>query len=259
MNVNTDAGPATHALNLICVERVSADVPCSQVWADTAGSRNYCTTYLAEQTGPDAGSCVSLGTISTDMDPNSRRFRYFAACIQATMAGNDCTYSEDTSVADMVMLGLTLAGGAIDLLDAVAGAGAGVEAPSLGAAGRFGEYLRSAEPATLTMAQAREFDLAAMRLLSERSAELIAQGALPYLRARVLFAGRNALRMVARQAMIDRDVATMLDESDPNLTWDQAVDKYGARGLSGDDLWNAIADAALRSRAAVNVAFGLSP
>jgi hypothetical protein len=78
-------------------------------------------------------------------------------------------------------------------------------------------------------------------------------------RARVLFESRNALRTQVRGLMADQDLANALAVNEPNMTWSQIVAKYQARGLSGDDLWNAIADAASLSRFSVNEMYGLSP
>jgi RHS repeat-associated protein len=248
-------------LMLLCVERRSSSDPCSQVWADTPGAHNYCDTYLKYQTGPDAGTCSVLGTLNTDMAPDSQRFRYFAACVQATMAGKDCTYSEDVSVVDLLLFGLTLTtDGGGELVNAIVDTGRAAEAigGAASTARDFGELLETAQAGTLTAREAREVDLAAMRLLSARSEELVGSGATPYLRARILFAGRTALRAAARNAMADRGAAEFLDTVKPNMSWDQVVAKYHSLGYGGDDLWNAISEAALRSNNAVNQLFGLS-
>ena len=36
------------------------------------------------------------------------------------------------------------------------------------------------------------------------------------------------------------------------LTWEQITEKYSTRGLKGDQLWNEITEASMRSRASVN-------
>jgi hypothetical protein len=59
--------------------------------------------------------------------------------------------------------------------------------------------------------------------------------------------------------MSDRALADQLNQTDKNLTWDQLIAKLQARGLSGDDLWNALIDSASRSRPSVNDALGIDP
>ena len=55
---------------------------------------------------------------------------------------------------------------------------------------------------------------------------------------------RNALRAATRNAMANQRIAAALNQSEPNMTWEEIIAKYRARGLSGNDLWNAIANAA---------------
>lgn len=115
------------------------------------------------------------------------------------------------------------------------------------------------EPGSLSPLEARQFYLAGERNISARAAELAASGVDPELRANILFFMRNDLRTQARDLMANRQLAEGFEVSDPNMSWEEAIAKYKARGLSGDDLWNAISDAASRSRASVNKFFGLEP
>jgi RHS repeat-associated protein/uncharacterized repeat protein (TIGR01451 family) len=244
------ASPAPPPLHILCVSRVSSDAPCSQVLADTPKAESYCGTYVSMQTGPQAGTCVDMGSISGTIDPDSRRFRYLAACIQAVMAGEPCAYSEDMDVATLLLVGgTTLLGGALDIFD-VADIG------MAGDAARIGSGVRIGAAGTADMVRVREFYLAGERALAAHSDGLIASGASPYLRARILSAGRNALRTEARR-LGDPELARFLDRVKPNMSWDQVVQKYASQGLQGDDLWNAISEAALRTNAEVNKALGV--
>jgi len=58
---------------------------------------------------------------------------------------------------------------------------------------------------------------------------------------------------------VEPDMAAALEANEPNMTWSEIVTKYEAQGLSGNELWNAISDAASHSRPSVNKLFGLSP
>ncbi|MGB6054309.1 MAG: hypothetical protein WBG17_03615 [Burkholderiaceae bacterium] len=69
---------------------------------------------------------------------------------------------------------------------------------------------------------------------------------------------RNAFRSAARDAMLDQETADMLRATNPNLTWDQVVQKYSA-DHSGDDLWQRIIGAAQRTRTSVNRSLGSAP
>ena len=68
---------------------------------------------------------------------------------------------------------------------------------------------------------------------------------------------RNRFRTQARAAMTNRAAAEALDITDPNQTWQMLVDKYSAKGLSGDDLYREIIKAAQRSRTSVNHMLGI--
>lgn len=59
--------------------------------------------------------------------------------------------------------------------------------------------------------------------------------------------------------MADQELADPLNTNEPNMTWSEVVEKYESRGLGGDELWDAISDAAWRSHQSVNRLFGLSP
>ena len=70
---------------------------------------------------------------------------------------------------------------------------------------------------------------------------------------------RNQIRTQAREAMINRELANSLFGSRPNLTWDEVVKKYMDKGFVGDELYQEIIKAALRSNPSVNQYLGVFP
>gem|GEM_PF-1540436 len=68
---------------------------------------------------------------------------------------------------------------------------------------------------------------------------------------------RNQFRTQARDLVLDRDQAVLLAITEPNLTWEQIVQKQVNAGLSGDDIYIAIIESSQRSRTSVNVSVGL--
>ncbi|KGM17813.1 hypothetical protein N867_11480 [Actinotalea fermentans ATCC 43279 = JCM 9966 = DSM 3133] len=103
---------------------------------------------------------------------------------------------------------------------------------------------------SLSNAEARAWYLAQEQQIAARNAEMIAAGVPAEVRAQMAFEARNAIRSQARAAMSDREAAAALSRSDPNLTWEQVLQKY-----DGD--FDAIAQAASRSRTSVNQQYGL--
>ena len=69
---------------------------------------------------------------------------------------------------------------------------------------------------------------------------------------------RNQFRTKARDLMADREFAASLNKTDPNLTWEQAVQKYTGKGFNGDALYQEIINAAQRSRTSVNKSLGIN-
>lgn len=57
--------------------------------------------------------------------------------------------------------------------------------------------------------------------------------------------------------MADRNLANQLMKNEPNLTWEQLVNKSVNRGLTGDDVYRHIIDSSQRSRSSVNKKLGL--
>lgn len=113
--------------------------------------------------------------------------------------------------------------------------------------------------ATLTSTQARNVYTYGEQQMQALNQRLIAQGMSPEMRAKTMFATRNALRTWARDLMVDRGATARLEATERNFTWDQIVEKYSGQGAKGDDVWNKIIDASTRSRASVNAGLGVDP
>jgi len=76
-------------------------------------------------------------------------------------------------------------------------------------------------------------------------------------RARLAFGLRNSYRTQARNLMSDRMLAERLMLEEPNLTWEQLIQKVSNKGLAGDDIYMYIIESSQRSRPSVNNQFGL--
>jgi RHS repeat-associated protein len=108
---------------------------------------------------------------------------------------------------------------------------------------------------TLTNAQAREWYLA-----NEAEIPNLINQKLPLEeQAKQAFNLRNQFRKEARELMADRELAEKLNKEEPNMTWDQVVEKYKKQGLSGDDLWNKIIESSQKSRQSVNEQLNVKP
>jgi hypothetical protein len=71
---------------------------------------------------------------------------------------------------------------------------------------------------------------------------------------------RNWCRTTARELMADRDAATQLEQTNPNLTLEQVRQRQIKKGLSYDDLtWVGVISSSTRSRDSVNKQLGVDP
>ena len=116
-----------------------------------------------------------------------------------------------------------------------------------------GESEGGLEPGTLSNVDARKWYL-------EQEAKIpdLIDDSLPLeQQARQAFDLRNQYRMQARELMSDRQLAESLYATDPNLTWEQIIQKQIDKGLSGDDIYKAIIESSQRSRISVNQSLGL--
>lgn len=68
---------------------------------------------------------------------------------------------------------------------------------------------------------------------------------------------RNKYRTSARELMSDRALADKLNVEEPNMSWDEVVEKYKKRGLEGDELYKKIIESSQKSRSSVNKSLGL--
>ncbi len=76
-------------------------------------------------------------------------------------------------------------------------------------------------------------------------------------RARLAFDLRNYYRTQARNLMADRKLAERLMLEEPNLTWEQIIQKGMNKGLTGDDIYFHIIRSSQKSRPGVNQQFNL--
>jgi len=77
--------------------------------------------------------------------------------------------------------------------------------------------------------------------------------------ARQAYELRNQFRIQARELMADRSLAEELMINEPNLSWEQVVQKAIDRGNTGDDVYRYVIGSSQRSRASVNQSLGLDP
>ncbi|HEY8401946.1 MAG TPA: hypothetical protein VIK89_11825, partial [Cytophagaceae bacterium] len=76
--------------------------------------------------------------------------------------------------------------------------------------------------------------------------------------ARQAFELRNKFRTKARELMADREKAAKLMKEEPNMTWEQILEKYKSQGYEGDALYNKIITSSQKSRKSVNDSLGLN-
>jgi hypothetical protein len=89
--------------------------------------------------------------------------------------------------------------------------------------------------------------------------QLASQGVSLEERAKVMFDLRNALRSWTRDLMVDREHAAQMSTENPNLTWEQVLEKYQGRAIEATDMWQAIIDGSTRSRPSINALLGIDP
>jgi hypothetical protein len=68
---------------------------------------------------------------------------------------------------------------------------------------------------------------------------------------------RDDFRTAARNAMSDQGAAAKLNVTNPNLAWEQTVQKYSGQ-YSGNELWQQIVGASQRSNVQVNQSLGIT-
>jgi RHS repeat-associated protein len=75
--------------------------------------------------------------------------------------------------------------------------------------------------------------------------------------AMLLHGQRNTLKIQAREMMLDRKGASILDKTDPIRPFNFYVEKYSAQGYSGESLWQRIIQGASTPNAKINSKFGI--
>ena len=70
--------------------------------------------------------------------------------------------------------------------------------------------------------------------------------------AKEAFSLRNQFRTDARKLMSDRATAKYLMIEEPNMSWNEVVQKYSDQGYKGDDLYKKIIQSSQKSRESVN-------
>jgi hypothetical protein len=113
--------------------------------------------------------------------------------------------------------------------------------------------------ASLSDVEARTVYLHGELRMRQLNDQLAGEGASAQDRAEVMFGLRNSVRTWARTLMANRALADQLDAREPNLTFDDLVAKYQKKGLTGDDIYNAIIDSSTHSRPGVNNDLGIDP
>ncbi len=119
--------------------------------------------------------------------------------------------------------------------------------------GNVGKVESGIKPRTLSNVEARKWYL-------EQEAKIpnLIDDSLPLeQQARQAFNLRNEYRTKARELMSDRQLAESLYTTDPNLTWEQVIQKQIDKGLSEDEIYRAIIESSQRSRKSVNQSLGL--
>jgi RHS repeat-associated protein len=103
--------------------------------------------------------------------------------------------------------------------------------------------------------QARTWYLAEEAQIGEKVKEIVPLKS----RAYAAFEMRNKIRTETRDLMSDRRLAEKLAIKEPNLTWEQVVQKALDAGCQGDDVWRYVIDHSMLSRPSVNALLGLTP
>jgi hypothetical protein len=114
-------------------------------------------------------------------------------------------------------------------------------------------------PGSLSGREARGVYTEGELRLGELGKQWLREGMSPEQVARQMSEQRNLLRTWSRDIMADRGAAARITAGNPNMTWDQVMEKYRGQGYTGNDLWNKIIDSATRSRPSVNAAAGVDP
>jgi hypothetical protein len=114
-------------------------------------------------------------------------------------------------------------------------------------------------PGSLSDVEARTVYLHGELQMRQLNDQLAGEGVSAEERAETMFGLRNSLRTWVRELMSNRTLAGQFNASEPNLTFEDLVAKYEAKGLTGNEIYNAIIDSSTRSRPSVNSELGVDP
>ena len=115
------------------------------------------------------------------------------------------------------------------------------------------------EPGTLDNTETRKVYTTGEQEIRAMIAQDQANGLSAEQTAKNAFERRNALRTWCRQLMADQAAAAGLNQTDPNLTWEQLMQKQAAKGNTGEAAYNAVIESSTRSRPSVNQSTGVDP
>jgi len=101
---------------------------------------------------------------------------------------------------------------------------------------------------TLTNNEARQWYLSQ----EAKIPTLLSKDASLEVQAKEAFSLRNQFRTDARKLMSDRATAKYLMIEEPNMSWNEVVQKYSDQGYKGDDLYKKIIQSSQKSRESVN-------
>jgi hypothetical protein len=123
--------------------------------------------------------------------------------------------------------------------------------------GRLG--LPDYNPGSLPGDEARKVYKIGEQRITAQDEQLAKQGVGLEERARAASGSRSALRSWIRTIQQDQSGAANLNQTEPNMTWDEVVKKYQDQGFTGDDLWRKIIEKSAASRASVDGMLGVDP
>ncbi|MCV7168397.1 hypothetical protein H7I41_00525 [Mycobacterium manitobense] len=112
---------------------------------------------------------------------------------------------------------------------------------------------------TLSEAETRTVYLQFELRMRTVAAQLLDEGVSLESRARILSELRRSLRSWTRALMRNRELADYLTAAEPNVSFEELVERKRKKGFQGDAIYQDIIDSSTRSRATVNENLGVNP
>jgi hypothetical protein len=112
---------------------------------------------------------------------------------------------------------------------------------------------------TLSEAETRTVYLQFELRMRTVAAQLLDEGVSLESRARILSELRRSLRGWTRALMRNRELADYLTAAEPNVSFEELVERKRKKGFQGDAIYQDIIDSSTRSRATVNENLGVNP